>query len=629
MPEIETKIDVNLILEEYGRFYENSGQGMDRLKRALMVPATTLEKYATRINTKDDIYKMTTEEWEDVLQPFRIQFEPKAGVKFIPNAIILNHIKVDAQFSPMGIYHSWMAFLAGGENKIENWPITRYFVEVYLKRKIDNNRELKAVYKGVRDDNGNTPESCMDGIKKKLIEGANDPNNPINVIHGVDAFTEENIFDEIEAYDRKIDELYDGENIIHFVAPKWVRAMKTAKRAAGYYFINSPDQINADIDFTKHVVCGVPSMKGTDDIFSTMKENLLWLTNRNKFDFDIQKENRMIKVLADWMEGVGFGCNAMVWTSARTVGQESSICGCGPNGEVESLTDEIEYILSAAAQGARIVKEGNMYRVTWMNNTPELALNVRTDNATDITTGSFTLHGSISGDDVSRLSGSDIGFYVAMSAEQLVPRHGRHLGYEMPSNGEDNRPANEAFFIPATVSGGRLTATFESNMPSEMDVFYRAVVHHNGAEYLGDIERLTTPYNDNPPDDSEIVAPSDNVSVQTGECAATSDNSVSLRANLTGVNSNQLVEKGFFVSTSAENLVSDTEGQLSQNITTAGNGYPVSSETDYYYQADENGSDYFLVGIELDDTPRDFYYRAYIRYNGREYLGDIRHGSLS
>lgn len=30
-------------------------------------------------------------------------------------------------------------------------------------------------------------------------------------------------------------------------------------------------------------------MKGTDDIFSTMKENLLWLVNRNKFDFDIQR----------------------------------------------------------------------------------------------------------------------------------------------------------------------------------------------------------------------------------------------------------------------------------------------------------------------------------------------------
>lgn len=324
MPNITTNINVDLIVQEYGRFYEKSGQGMDRLKRALMQPAKTLETYTTHINTSDDIYKMTNEEWEDVLQPFRIQFEPKGAIKFIPNKIELNHIKIDATFTPMGIYHSWMAFLAGGENKIENWPITRYFAEVYLKKKIDNERELKAVYKGVRDDNGTTAETCMDGIRKKLIDGAANAECPINVIHGISDFTEANIFDEIEAYDREIDNLYEGENLIHFVSPRWLRAMRTAKRAANYYFISSPDQINDAIDFTKHVICGLPSMKGTNDIFTTMKENLLWLTNRNKFDFDIQKENRQIKVLADWMEGVGFGCNAMVWTTAQTVGQSDS-----------------------------------------------------------------------------------------------------------------------------------------------------------------------------------------------------------------------------------------------------------------------------------------------------------------
>jgi len=289
-----------------------------------MVPATTLEKYATHINTGDDIYKMTNEEWEDVLQPFRIQFEPKGSMKFIPNKIELNHIKIDAKFSPMGIYHSWMAFLASGNNKIESWPITRYFVEIYLKKKIDNNRELKAVYKGQRNDAGTTPESCMDGIRQKLIEGAANTECPINVIHGIDDFTEANVFDEIEQYDRMIDDIYDGENLIHFVSPKWVRAMKTAKRAANYYFISSPDQIDESIDFTRHVVCGVPSMNGTNDIFTTMKENLLWLTNRSKFDFDIQKENREIKVLADWMEGIGFGCNSMVWTTAQTIGQSAA-----------------------------------------------------------------------------------------------------------------------------------------------------------------------------------------------------------------------------------------------------------------------------------------------------------------
>ena len=512
MAEIDTKINVDLILEEYGRFYENSGQGMDRLKRALMVPATTLENYATRINTKDDIYKMATEEWEDVLQPFRIQFEPKAGVKFIPNAIVLNHIKIDAEFSPMGIYHSWMAFLAGDQNKIENWPITRYFVEVYLKRKIDNNRELKAVYKGVRDDNGTTPESCMDGIKRKLIEGANNTDNPINVIHGVDAFTEENIFDEIEAYDRKIDELYDGENIIHFVAPKWVRAMKTAKRAAGYYFINSPDQINADIDFTKHVVCGVPSMKGTDDIFSTMKENLLWLTNRSKFDFDIQKENRMIKVLADWMEGVGFGCNAMVWTSARTVGQEAARCSCGTDEQGESLTDNVERVIAALEQGARIRREGNMYRIIWQTDTPELALNIQTDPASNITDKNAVLHGYVSGDDAQFLSDAETGFYLSPNAADLVPVQGRHLGYhtentpasvvaeiddEITNEDDDNNVTEPAhpetvIFLPATLENHRMKADAGDRLSPSTEYFFRAVVHVNNAEYMGDIERFTT-----------------------------------------------------------------------------------------------------------------------------------------
>ncbi|MBO4382109.1 MAG: hypothetical protein J5799_04115, partial [Bacteroidales bacterium] len=330
----------------------------------------------------------------------------------------------------------------------------------------------------------------------------------INVIHGVDAFTEENIFDEIEAYDRKIDELYDGENIIHFVAPKWVRAMKTAKRAAGYYFINSPDQINADIDFTKHVVCGVPSMKGTDDIFSTMKENLLWLVNRNKFDFDIQKENRMVKVLADWMEGVGFGCNAMVWTSARTVGQEASRCSCGPNGEVETITDEIQLIISAIDQGARVVKEGNKYRITWQTDTPELAINVQTHEATDITTDGVTLHGRVFGDDLPLLANAETGFYIAEDASQLVPVHGRHLGYA--ENRDNGEPANEAFMLPGELQGNELTATLETNMPSETDVFYRAVVHYNGAEYLGDIERFTTPFNENPPVDNDPPVIDDN-----------------------------------------------------------------------------------------------------------------------
>jgi hypothetical protein len=60
-----------------------------------------------------------------------------------------------------------------------------------------------------------------------------------------------------------IAELYTGKKLIHFVAQKWVRAFKSAKRANGYYFIDGASKINSEIDFTEHVVIGLPSMNGT------------------------------------------------------------------------------------------------------------------------------------------------------------------------------------------------------------------------------------------------------------------------------------------------------------------------------------------------------------------------------
>lgn len=87
---------------------------------------------------------------------------------------------------------------------------------------------------------------------------------------------------------------------------------------------------------------------------------------------------------------------------------------------------------------------------------------------------------------------------MAEDASQLVPVQGRHLGY---TEGRDHdEPANEAGFMPGTLNGNRLDAVMETNMPSETEVFYRAAVHYKGAEYLGDIMRFTTPYNENPPE---------------------------------------------------------------------------------------------------------------------------------
>lgn len=323
MPQTNTEINTDFIVEEYGRIYQQRGQGMDRIKRALIQKAVTLEKYATHKRLTDDIYEMANDEFQPVLQPFRVPFEPKGGVKFHPNKIVLQHIKVDLQFSPDQIIDSWLGFLEGDGVKREQWPITKYMIEVYLKQQIDYDREVNAVYYGVRDDAGTVPSTCMDGIRKHLIDGANSQ-YPVNVISGIRRLQPDTCFDQVEAFSKKIKGIYRNVPIIICVSQDYERCFLENKRANGFYWLHGPEDLNASVDFTKQVVMGLPSMgEECGDIFAFVRGNLLWCTRKDKFNFDVQKIDRYVKVLGDWREGIGFGVNKMVWTTEETLGAVS------------------------------------------------------------------------------------------------------------------------------------------------------------------------------------------------------------------------------------------------------------------------------------------------------------------
>ncbi|MBR4536180.1 MAG: hypothetical protein IKO62_05930 [Bacteroidales bacterium] len=329
----ETNINTDFIVEEYGRIYQQRGQGLNRIKRALIQKAETLEKYATHKPLTDDIYEMANDEFQPVLQPFRVAFEPTGGVKFHPNKIVLQHIKVDLNFSPDQIIDSWLGFLEGPGVDRSQWPITRYMIEVYLKQQIDYDREVNAVYYGVRDDNGTTPSSCMDGIRKKLIDGAN-AEYPINVIRDIGALNPTTCFDQIEAFSKKIKSIYRKVQMIICVSQDLERAFLENKRANGFYWIHGPEDLKPSVDFTKQVVMGLPSMgEECGDMFAFVRGNLLWCTRKDKFNFDIQKENRFVKILSDWREGIGFGVNKMVWATEETVTQNSNTGGDTTGGD--------------------------------------------------------------------------------------------------------------------------------------------------------------------------------------------------------------------------------------------------------------------------------------------------------
>lgn len=382
MPEL-TNINTDFIVNEYGRIYQQRGQGIDRIKRALIQKAETLERFAAHKRITDDIYEMANDEFQPVLQPFRVQFEPMGGVEFHPNKIMLQHIKVDLHFSPDQIIDSWLGFLEGEGVNREQWPITKYMIEVYLKQQIDYDREINAVYYGERNDAGTSPSACMDGIRKKLIEGAAS-SYPVNVIQGIGALEEASVLDQVEKFSKSFKPLYMNAPIIICVSQEFKRAFLENKRASGFYWLNGPQDINSNVDFTKHVVMGLPSMAGSTDMFAFVKGNLLWCTRKDKFAFDVQKEDRYVKVLGDWREGIGFGCNKMVWATAETVESPSAIDTASPADGiiVRSLYPTVEAAKDVDHESAKV--SGKV-----MGNLPEGAV-VKVNYGTATTLGTLS-----------------------------------------------------------------------------------------------------------------------------------------------------------------------------------------------------------------------------------------------
>lgn len=306
------------IVDEFGKYYVKEGQNKQRLIRSIVQPAVSLEKNAKKIPTSDTIYRAANYTFESVVRPFKKSFDPTSSITFHPNIIQLRQIKVDAEVYPNDIEESWLGFLANNDCAVKEWPITRFIMEEYLAKQIAADRENKIVYKGVYDSSGTDPEDSMDGIKQVIVSSLS-TDYPINVISGIGTLDGDAIFDQIEKFDEALPELYNEQKVVLFMSPKWVRAYKKDKRSQNFFFIQDLKELNESIDFSKHYICPLPSMSGTNDLWATVDGNLVWLTKRegNLANMQVQAHDRCVHIMVDWWEGIGFLCNQVVWATAE------------------------------------------------------------------------------------------------------------------------------------------------------------------------------------------------------------------------------------------------------------------------------------------------------------------------
>lgn len=318
-------ITVSDIVREYGAFYENAGQNKTRILN-LLTQGRELTGFCTPIKTDNTIFRLSNAAFQSLVQPFQKSFTQKGGATFTPNEIRVFNMKIDDEFYPDDIKATWLGFLAASKVSREEWPLVRWLIEEYYMKQIDRDMELNEYYKGVYvapTTNVAGPDGTgMNGLQMQIQAGVDAGTmNSINI----GTLNPSTIFDQVEEFTDYISEVYQGVPMSIFMSKYWYKKYMQDKRAQGFYQKTSDAQIDAGIDFTPQSVVGLAAMTGTNDIFCTPKANLIHVTSETltKNQFKLEESKRVVSVMADWWEGLGFGINQAVWTSIRPTGSGS------------------------------------------------------------------------------------------------------------------------------------------------------------------------------------------------------------------------------------------------------------------------------------------------------------------
>lgn len=307
------------LVTQFGSYYLNEGQNMDRLKSALRQPAVT-PSYAVPIIHDSDVYRTSNTSLGSIVQQFQKAFTPKGDITFKPNEIRLRNLKVDLSLYPDDVKGKWIGFLQNlSVQERADWPIVRYMLEKEVVPQIPHDLEMSTYWKGVYTaptaGTAGNAEDAMDGIRRLLNNGIAD--GTMNQITLTDAPTTSNIFDRIEEFAEKAamtNTALSGVKQRIYISPSWLRAYYRDKRNTHGADVNfSLTGINV-IDFMPNVeLVGLPSMEGADYIWSTPVDNFVHLRKLGGMTTPkVEESKREVFLMLDWWEALGFHFNGLV-----------------------------------------------------------------------------------------------------------------------------------------------------------------------------------------------------------------------------------------------------------------------------------------------------------------------------
>jgi len=329
-------INIADIITEWGARYTPEGQSLKDIKKQLFSPSET-EALFMNMPTDGDYYKSTFVTIGDVTQAFSIPFVPKGGTTFDAYETKLGEYKIDQVMTPDRFRNSWLGFLATIEEADRSkWPIIQWYIQNLLLPKVEEEQEEEQSYWGWQL-TGYNATPVVNGttyVRQFLNASAVTPANAaVDGIHTIIAkmrtagrCTVNNsgawsatpatfctqIEDWMQAIEpnlrRKLDYLFMSESL---------KNRYTDGRRIKYNVNYGQESDLFAIDKVSTKVKSLHSMAGAGNhVWATPKENRIRPLKKDKPGiFDVQKENRTVKILSDWKKVLTFDVPEFVVTN--------------------------------------------------------------------------------------------------------------------------------------------------------------------------------------------------------------------------------------------------------------------------------------------------------------------------
>ena len=327
-------INVSDLKSEFGTYLNQNG--FDVIKKLTQELEST--KYMTT--------KMAITEWRaakseitSVVQQFIAKWTPLAEASIKPCTVKNYRHKVNVPITPDDINDSWISYMYDESKTPDQMPITKYIIDELILPKVDDDRELRLLGQGVFEqidpatvntgDPGQATGKSMDGFVTIIEKAKSSGTSNMKFYEPVDHITDAGVnavtwFEDFAKWIKAQDPILAKKGGFIFCPPEWVE-LYSYKYRDSFPLTKNEDGQKIKIDFTNFTLVGLPSMIGANCAFHTSKENFIHLKNLNDGASRIflQVADYVVKVFAEWWEGVGFAVEEGVFAYAPDAGSGS------------------------------------------------------------------------------------------------------------------------------------------------------------------------------------------------------------------------------------------------------------------------------------------------------------------